>query len=279
MPGISRRDFLQTTAIAAAVSVAGSTVPLVAAGKKIPIGVQLYSIRESIPKDIPGSLAAIRKMGYDAVEFAGYYGKDAKTLRQLLDDHGLKACGSHIALNNMLGEKLPETIEFNQTIGNHFLVVPSLMGVRTIDDWRRTADQFNEIAEKLKPHNMHVGYHNHTAEFKPVNGQLPMDVFFDNTKPQVFMQLDVGHCVHGGADPVAYLKKYAGRALTVHIKEWSSTKRDAVVGEGDVKWPAVLRACETVGGTQWYIIEEESNAFEGVEGIEKSLRGLEKQLS
>lgn len=279
MTELSRRSFLQTAAAGATVIMAGTGAWLRAARKKIPIGVQLYSVRDFIPNDVPGTLAAIRKMGYDGVEFAGYYNKDAKTLRQLLDDNGLKCCGTHVSVKTLVGDQLQKTIDFNLVLGNQFLTVASLMGVRTIADWTRSAETFNEISEKLKPHNMHAGYHNHTFEFQPLEGQLPMDVFFDKTNPDVVMQLDVGHCVHAGADPVVYLKKYAGRALTVHVKEWSATKKDAVVGEGDVKWPDVFQACETVGNTQWYIIEEETGAFQGVEGIEKSIKGLKKLLA
>jgi sugar phosphate isomerase/epimerase len=278
MRGISRRSFLQQTAAGATAVAAGSALSLQAARKKIPIGVQLYSVRTYIPADVPGGFVAIKKMGYEGVEFAGYFGKDAKTLRQWLDDAGLKCCGTHTQMPTLLGDELKPTIEFNQVLGNPYLVVPALSGVKTLDDWARTADTFNQIAEQLKPVGMRLGYHNHTWEFQPIDGQLPLDLFLSKTNRNVFLQLDVGHVVHAGADPAVYLRKNPGRATTVHIKEWSTTKKDAVIGEGEVKWPEVLQLCESVGGTEWYIIEEESGAFKGMEGIEKSLRGLEKQL-
>jgi len=257
---------------------AGSALGVSAAGKKMHIGVQLYSIRNYIPSDVAGGFAAIKKMGYEGVEFAGYYSKDAKTLRQMLDDSGLKCCGTHIGLQTMLGDQLKPTIEFNQVLGNRYLVVPALPGVKTADDWRRTAETFNQISDQLKPLDMRIGYHNHTVEFQPIDGQLPIDLFLEKANQDVFLQLDIGHVMRAGADPLEFFKKHPGRALTVHVKEFSATKKDAVIGEGDVKWPEVLQACATAGGTKWYIIEEESGAYQGMEGIEKSLRGLEKLL-
>lgn len=280
MPNYSRRDFIETTAVSAAALAASASSLFGAARKRIPIAVQLYSVGSAAAADLPGTLAAIKKMGYEAVEFAGYYGKEAKTLRQLLDDNALKCCGTHIGLRTMMGEALDKTIEFNKTVGNQNLVVPGgLPGTGTIEGWIKNAETFSEIAEKLKPHKMRVGYHNHTVEFKPVDGQIPEDVFFTKASKDVFLQLDIGHCVHASADPVAYMKKFPGRVLSVHVKEYSPTKRDALIGEGEVKWPQVIEACETVGGTQWYIIEEESRAYKGLEGIARSIQNLKKLLA
>ncbi len=279
MPESSRRDFLRA-ATAGAAAWAGLPPLLSAARKKIPLAVQLYSVGRQAAADTPGVIAAVKKMGYDGVEFAGYYKHDAPALRKMLDDNGLACCGSHVGLNTLLGDELAKTIEFNKILGNKFLVVPGLPkeNTATIEAWSKTADTFNEIAEKVKKEKMFLGYHNHTAEFAAMGGQVPWDVFFGKAKKTVFMQLDIGHCLHGGGDPVAVLNKYKGRALTVHVKEWSNTKRDAVVGEGDVKWPEVFRACESVGGTQWYIIEEETRAYQGLTGIEKSVVNLKKLL-
>src|SRR5207244_7924613 len=170
---ISRREFLKTTA---AVAVAATTPgDLFAAGEyggnKIPFGLQLYSVRNECAKDLDGTVAEVAKMGYKAVEFAGYYGRDAKGLRKLLDDLGLKCCGTHIGLDTLLGDNLPKTVEFNHTLGNPFLIVPSLPGQYTKNrqSWQEAADLFGELADKVKPHGMRVGYHNHNIEFKPLD--------------------------------------------------------------------------------------------------------------
>src|SRR5213082_1497631 len=148
---ICRREFLKTTA---AVAVAATTPgDLFAAGEyggnKIPFGLQLYSVRNECAKDLDGTVAAVAKMGYKAVEFAGYYGRDAAALRKLLDDVGLKCCGTHIGLDTLLGDNLPKTVEFNQTLGNKFLIVPSLSGkyTKSRQGWEEAADIFSELAD------------------------------------------------------------------------------------------------------------------------------------
>ncbi len=268
---ISRRAF----GLAAGAGFAGI---LPAAKKKIPIGVQLYSVRELCKQDFEGTVAGVAKLGYKGVEFAGYYGRSAAELKKMLDANGLKCCGTHIGIDNILGDKLAETIEFNKTIGNQFLIVPGLPEKyrASRQAWLETAKIFNEASEKVRAQGLYVGYHNHTAEFKLLDGERPWDTFFKNTVKDVVMQLDIGHAVHGGADPVQLLKQYPGRALTVHAKEWSPAKKDALIGDGEVKWVEVFKACETVGGTRWYIVEEESGAYPGLTGIEESLKRLHK---
>jgi sugar phosphate isomerase/epimerase len=282
MPNVSRRTFLGTAAGAASLTAVPAGL-IGAARKKIPIGVQLYSVRKNAQADMAATLAGVKKIGYEAVEFAGYFtfANDAKGLRKLLDDNGLKVCGTHIALTTLQGDQLAKTIEFNQIIGNQYLVVPSLppANTATADAWAKTAEEFNQIAAKLTPLKMNLGYHNHATEFVAIEGQIPWDIFIGKTNQNVFGQLDIGHCQRAGADPVAYLKKYPGRALTVHVKEVDPTRPDALIGEGQVKWPDVFAACETVAGTRWYIVEEESNAYPDLTGIEKSLANLKKLLA
>ncbi len=280
MPKYTRRDFLGTAAAATAALLAGATRSFAVPRTKIPIGVQLYSVRAVAPADVPGTLAGVKKIGYDAVEFAGYYSynNDAKGLRKLLDDNGLKCCGTHIGLPALTGDALEKTIEFNKVLGNENLVVAS-MRARTLADWAMNADTFSEIAEKLKPHKLRVGYHNHTVEFKEVEGQIPEDHFFSKAKPEVFAQLDLGHCARAGADPVAYLKKFAGRVRSVHVKEYNPDKKEALVGDGKIKWNEVFDACENVAGTQWYIVEEESGFYKGLDGIDLCYKALKKLLA
>ncbi len=245
---------------------------------RIPIALQLYSIREDCKQDLPGSLQAVAKMGYEGVEFAGYYDRTAEELRKMLDDLGLKVAGTHIALDTLLGDELERTVEFNRTLGNKFLIVPGLAEERRNSRaaWRDTADVFNEIAKRLKPHGMRTGYHNHHIEFTPMEGELPWDTFFGHTSPEVVMQLDLGNALHGGADPVPFLERYPGRAATVHLKEYSKTNDKAVIGEGDVRWEEVFRLCESTGGTEWYIVEQESYAHPPLECVELCLKKLKE---
>ncbi|KYH37047.1 MAG: xylose isomerase [Candidatus Bathyarchaeota archaeon B24] len=248
---------------------------------KIPIALQLYSVREDCARDLEKTLKAVADMGYDGVEFAGYYGRSAEELRRILDELGLKVAGTHIAIDTLLGDELEKTIEFNRVLGNKFLIVPWLPeNMRNSKEaWLKTAKLFNEIAEKLKPEGMYVGYHNHHIEFKPMNGETPWDIFFKATVPEVVMQLDTGNAMYGGVTSdgvLEIIKRYPGRAMTVHLKEYSSTNPKALIGEGEMKWREFLKLCETVGGTEWYIIEQESYAYPPLECVRRCLENLKK---
>lgn len=248
--------------------------------RKIPVAVQLYSVREDCAKDLAGTLKAIAEMGYEGVEFAGYHGRSAEELRKMLDDLGLKVAGTHTGIDTLRGDELKRTIEFNQILGNKFLIIPWIGEEwrRTKDDWLRFADFLNELAEKVKPEGMLVGYHNHHFEFQQkFDGQNLWDILFSATKPEVVMQLDTGNAMHGGisADEVVnILKRYPGRAKTIHLKEFSSTNPKAIIGEGEVKWKEVLTLCDTVGGTEWFIIEQETYAYPPIECVRRCLENL-----
>jgi len=248
--------------------------------RKIPVALQLYSVREDCAKDLVGTLKAVAEMGYEGVEFAGYHGRSAQELRKILDDLGLKVAGTHTGIDTLRGDELKKTIEFNQILGNKFLIIPWIGEEwrRTKDDWLRFADFLNELAEKVKPEGMFVGYHNHHFEFQQkFDGQTLWDILFSATKPEVVMQLDTGNAMHGGvsADEILeILKRYPGRAKTIHLKEFSSTNPKAVLGEGEVKWKEVLTLCDTVGGTEWLIIEQESYAYAPIECVRKCLENL-----
>jgi sugar phosphate isomerase/epimerase len=179
----------------------------------IKVGVQLYSVRDDCKRDLPHTLAEVAKIGYQGVEFAGYYDFDAATLRKMLDDNGLECCGTHIGLDALLGDNLQRTLEFHQTLRCPYLIVPGLPAERTAsrEAWLETARLFNDIAEQLKPYGFRTGYHNHWIEFQPFeDGTLPWDVFFSNTAPDVIMQIDTGNALHGGAHADAVCAQVRG---------------------------------------------------------------------
>ena len=243
---------------------------------KIPIALQLYSVREDCARDLPGTLKAVAAMGYVGVEFAGYHDRDAAELRKMLDDLGVRAAGTHTGLDTLLGDQLEQTVAFNRTLGNRFLIVPGLPEERRSSRaaWLETARIMNEVAEKVKPAGMRVGYHNHMIEFEPMEGEAPWDTLFGAAAPEVVMQFDTGNAMHGGADPVAVLQRYPGRAATVHLKEFSRDGEPRIVGEGDVQWDEVFRLCETTGGTEWYIVEQEQYPYPPLESAERCLENL-----
>jgi sugar phosphate isomerase/epimerase len=226
-----------------------------AARKKIPVGLELYSVREECAKDLPKTIEAVAKIGYKGVEFAGYHNRKAPELRKMLDDNGLVCCGTHTPLESIRPDKLDETIEFNKTIGNNFLIVP-YMDPKTKEGWLEMVTLFNEQAKKAKKAKMRIGYHAHSHDFTKFDGVSCWDLFFGGTSKDVIMQLDTSNCLDGGADPVEVLKKYAKRAASIHIKEWGGPD-DAVIGQGKVDFPAVFDICEKNGVTKWYVVEHE----------------------
>jgi sugar phosphate isomerase/epimerase len=248
---------------------------------KIPIGLQLYSIRHECEKDLAGSLAKVAEMGYDGVEFAGYYGHDAKEIKSLLKKTGLRCCGSHTGWAAVQPGALEATVAYNEAIGNKYIIVPGLPPERQASRaaWLQTAASFNDLAAKLAPNSMLTGYHNHFVEFTPLDGELPWDTLFSNTGPNVVMQLDTGNARHGGADPATFLMRYPGRAITVHLKAYSAANDTALIGEDDEDWQRIFHLCETVGGTKWYIVEYEKDVpsmMDAVAGCVRNLRNMGK---
>src|ERR1035437_6046245 len=270
-----RREFLGAVGtLSVGLGLAVAPLAQAASGKKIPVGLQLYSVRDQCKNDLPGTMSAVTKIGYRGVEFAGYHGRSAKELRKLLDDNGLVACGTHTPYESVLADKLKATIEFNQTIGNKFLIVPWMNETQSKQVWLDRAKLFNDLADQVKADGMWVGYHAHAHDFKQIEGVSAWDLFFGNTKPEVIMQLDTSNCCEGGADPVAVLKKYPGRARSIHIKAFGGGP-DAVIGEDKVDWKAVFAFCEGKGKTQWYVVEHESSK-DPLDAVKRSFEALKK---
>jgi sugar phosphate isomerase/epimerase len=272
---ITRRQILKQGAGLAALGALGPAA--FAAAAKVPVGLQLYSVRGECGKDLPGTLAAVAKIGYKGVEFAGYYGRKAEDLRKLLDDNGLVCCGTHTGWNTITGDKLKDTIEFNKTLGNKFLIVPGGLPAKTftsVEGCKDTAKIFNEQSAKAREAGMYVGYHAHGGDFKKIGNETAWDVLFSSTDKDVVMQMDVGNCLGGGGDPYATIKKFPGRTLTIHLKEHGGAK-GAALGDGEVKWKEVFELCETVGGTQWYVVEHETGA-NPIESVKACFENLKK---
>jgi len=224
---------------------------------KIPVGLQLYSVREDCAKDLPKVLAGVSEMGYAGVEFAGYYGRSAKELKGLLDENGLKAPSTHTGLVGLEGDHFQRTVEFHQEIGAQFIIVPGMPDKykKTRQGWLDAAKVFDELSHRLEEQGLRTGYHNHSFEFQMLEGELPWDTFFSNTCDEVVHQMDTGNCMAGGGDPVHFIRKYAQRTSIIHLKEHGGP---GDFGEGECPWDEVFDACETVGGTEWYIVEQEN---------------------
>ena len=226
---------------------------------KIPVALQLYSLRDDCAKDLLGTLNEVAKIGYEAVEFAGYFGHDAKTIRQKLDEVGLKCAGVHTAIGTLQDDEIKNTAEFVHTLGSPFLVVPYVspqeFGGR--DGALKLGETLSKIQEEATKFGSRVGYHNHDWEFKTLpDGSIPMDLIFQNANPDVVTQLDTGNAQDGGGNAIPLLAKYKNRAATVHLKPWTTNFEHYYLGEDDTPWPEVFKALEG-GTTEFYIVEQE----------------------
>ncbi len=283
--GITRRQMLER---AAAGALACAAPRGVLAAPAIGISVQLYSVRGDCGKDFDAALERIARMGFAGVEFAGYhkYGGKPKELRKRLDDLRLKATGTHIGTGGLRGDALKGTIDFHQAIGCKYLIVPGDGDFSHPEKSKAFADVFNKAMESLRPLGMACGYHNHTeiAKVDPETNKTYWDLFAERTAKDVVLQQDIGWTVAAGLDPVELIKKHPGRTKIPHFKPTVVRKdhgKKAIIGEDSVPWKAVIEACYAVGGTEWFVIEQEAypDGKTPMECTELSLAGLKKLLA
>ncbi len=210
------------------------------AAKSIPVGLELYSVREELKRDPEGTVRAVAEMGYQGVEFYAPYFEwseaQTKQMRKLLDD-----------------------------------LDPGVGG------WKTAADALNAAADQLETSGLKAGYHNHRPEFTAIDGQRPMEILAKNTKPTVMLQLDVGTCLEAGSDPVTWIRANPGRIRSLHLKDWSPEPEKGykvLFGEGAAEWTNIFEAAESVGGAEYYLIEQEGSRFTELDTARRCLQSF-----
>jgi sugar phosphate isomerase/epimerase len=256
---ITRRSFL-------AVSLIVPWAVRADASKLVPVGLELYSVRDALKKDPEGTVRAVAQMGYECMEFyAPYYewtGRQAKQMRNLLDDLGVRCYSTHNDQEYFSADKIQHARDLNLILGSQYLVMASAELGSGPDNWRALAETLNSAAEQLEKSSLRVGYHNHKPEFIPVNGVRPIEVLAKHTNRSVMLQLDVGTCLEAGSDPVAWIRANPGRIRSLHLKDWSRNPAkgyQVLFGEGDADWKNIFSAAETVGGVEFYLLEQEGS--------------------
>ncbi|HEY2930163.1 MAG TPA: sugar phosphate isomerase/epimerase [Acidobacteriota bacterium] len=274
---ISRRSFISSVAMASALA------PVMAKRKSIPVGLELYSVRNELAKDLMGTVRAVAKIGYGNVEFyAPYFSWTpdyAKEVRKLLDDLGITCLSTHNGANSFAPENLDKAIELNSILGCKYVVMASAGRVEGLDGWKEVAEKLNRGAEKMKAAQLGAGYHNHQVEFRPIDGTRPMEVIAKNTDKGVMLQLDVGTCIEAGSDPVAWIRQNPGRIKSMHCKDWSPDPAKGykvLFGEGAAKWKDIFAAAEKTGGIEYYLIEQEGSVYPALETVERCLANFRK---
>ena len=249
----------------------------------VPIGLELYSVRDELQKDTEGTVRAVAQMGYQCVEFYSPYfdwtEPQAKSMRKLLDDLGIHCYSTHNSEEYFSKDKISKARDLNLTLGTKYMVMASSNPKPGIDGWKAIADELNSAADFLAPAGLKTGYHNHQPEFKTEDGVRPIEILAKNTKPSVMLQLDVGTCLNSGGDPVAWIRSNPGRIRSIHLKDWSSDPAkgyQVLFGEGDAKWKEIFAAAESVGGVEYYLLEQEGSRFGELETAKRCLEAYHK---
>ncbi len=271
---ISRRLFLGSMAAA---PLAAVVLPL----KRVPVGLELYSVRNELQKDLMGTVRGVAKMGYQCVEFyAPYYDWTAEYARQVraeLDELGIHCYSTHNALKSFTPEGLGKAMDLNKILGTRYMVLAHPGEVSGLEGYKRVAATLNKANDIMKGQGLHAGYHNHDAEWKPVGGQKPMEVLATALDKSIMLQLDVGTCLAAGGDPVAWIISNPGRIRSMHVKDWSPKNEYKVLtGEGVAPWKRLFAAAEKTGGIEYYLIEQEGSDYPEVETVQRCLAAFHK---
>jgi sugar phosphate isomerase/epimerase len=281
---INRRSFLATatqSVVGAVALTALNRIDAKAAKKLGPLGLQLYTVRSEMGKDFEGSLQKVAAIGYKEVEFAGYYNKSPKEVREILDRHGLTAPSTHTPLTD-IQNKLDQAIEGSKVIGHRFMICPYLDAKvrQSLDDYKRLAETFNRAGEACHKAGIQFGYHNHDFEFDPKLGEtLPYDLLLASTdKNLVKMELDLYWITKANQDPLAYLQKYPNRFALFHVKDLDKTPNRGIteVGRGVIDFKTIF-AKAPAGAIKHYFVEQDVTPGSPFDSIKISYDHL-KQL-
>jgi len=251
------------------------------------VGLQLYTVRDLMKKDFEGTIAKVAQIGYQEVEFAGYYERSPQDVRAILEKDGLTSPSTHVGYD-IVEKKWGETLDTAHTIGHTFVVCPWIDAKqrKTPDGWKRAAELFNGAGDSAQKAGIQFAYHNHAFEFEPsdtLGGKMPYDFLLENTDPKlVKMEMDLCWITVGGQDPVKYFDRYPGRFPLVHVKDWTTkgpsgndyggatgaSKKPGHmtdVGQGEIDWKRIF-AQSGKAGIQHYFVEndEPKSAFEDI---------------
>ena len=302
--GTDRRSFLKTAVGIGVALLASRIAPAMASGMRIgwadQVGVQLYTLRDRMEDDFEGTIERVAEIGYDEVEFAGYFDRSPEDVRALLDRLDLTSPSTHVGLE-ALREDLDGTLDSAATIGHTYVTIPSLPGAYggqfQEDDWRGFAEEFNRIGAAADERDLKLAYHNHAFEFAPAGDDaMGYDVLVTETDPDlVAFELDLFWAVLAGQDPIKLFERYPGRFALWHVKDLKnieSTRAAAAggregrrtvmqnmtaVGEGEINFADIFDRAET-SGLEHYFVENDA-PDDSVKNVETSFANLMTLLS
>jgi len=287
----NRRKFLKTTGGLTGglmlTSLSGiSLLETCSSGKKaVDFGLQLYTLRDDLPKDPKGILKKVADFGYKQIEsYEGakgmFWGMTHTDFKKYMDDLEMKIVASHCNTSQDFEKKAAEAAE----IGMKYLIYPWEGTTKTLDDYRKMADDFNKHGEVCRKNGIRFAFHNHDYSFKKMDGQFAQNILMDNTDPTlVDYEMDIYWVVTAGEDPEAWMKKYKNRFTLCHVKDRSKTPvennsiNSVNLGTGSINWPQVLKTAKA-NGMKYYIVEQEAYAgttpIKAVEANADYMKGL-----
>ena len=269
---MNRRDFLLRTGMAVAATQLGCAPAVqtvsdggaAMAGRRRlrTVGIQLYSLRDDARRDLEWTLGEIAKMGYDTIEMLGSmnnFDMPVRQLRQVLDRVGLRAVSTHVGGNAL--NDLDRTLDEAAALGHEYVIVASLpiQGQRTLDDYRRWADRFNEAGRQARSRNVWIGFHNHANDQTPIDGTVPYDLLMDRTDPAVTrMQLDTGNSAMASRDPLDYMRKYGPRYWSFHVKDVPAmgARNDTELGKGIIDFRRLFAMIGNIDQKHLFVEQE-----------------------
>lgn len=230
------------------------------------IGLQLFSVWRDAEHDFLGTFQKVADLGYEGVQFAGFYNTPANKVKQLLDEYQIMSAGAHIGINQLLSHELENTFEYHNKIGNHLIICPAIPKEmrQTADDYKKTAETLNKIGETCKKAGFIFGYHNHDYEFERFGDKTGLELLFENTESDlVKMELDCYWASFADHDPIEIIQKYKDRVVSLHIKDMkivNGKKTGTEVGKGLLDFASLIKAANKFG-IEWFTVEQEE--FEG----------------
>ena len=256
---MNRRSFLVT--LTGAVLSQGFSVAQSGGQRLGKIGLELYTVRRELEKDFEGTLVKLPAIGYEELEFAGYFGHAPREVKAILDGQGLAAPSAHISFAS-LREGWQAVLDSAHLIGHQFLICASVPpeARRTLDDWKRAGELFDRAGEASRRAGIQFAYHNHDFEFAQVNGQIPYDILLAKTDSAlVQLQMDLYWITKGGQDPLKYFALYPGRFPLVHVKDMDSTPRHffTEVGRGTIDFKRIFAQAAAAGVKHYFVEQDE----------------------
>jgi sugar phosphate isomerase/epimerase len=286
-----RREFIQSSAAAAAgllvmSSGCAKTATAAVAGDK-GIGLQIYTLRDTIFKDPKGVLKQVADFGYTKLETFAYkdgsiFGMPFADFGKYMKDLGMKVTSGHYGLDQAKSDSWEKAVTDAKSIGQEYLVVPYLQEPdrKTIDDYKKVCEALNKAGEVVKKNGLKFGYHNHAFEFQTLEGQMPYDVMLKELDPKlVDMEMDIFWVVNAGQDPVKYFEKYPGRFTQWHVKDMEKTDkmRNADVGTGTIDWKNIFANAKKSGMKHFYV-EQETYPGAPIDSVGQSIKYLKTIL-